>query len=80
MLRLGTRADDIEIGCGGTMLTQLTAQPKVDCHWVAFGSRRRKRSFTADTSHGLLRLRGVEAGATEGLAEAFYARKVLASF
>jgi hypothetical protein len=41
----------------------------------AFGSQRSKRSFTADSFHGLLRLRGVESEAGEGLAEAFYAAR-----
>jgi len=42
-----------------------------------FGSQRDKRWFTADTFHGLMRLRGVEAGAPEGFAEAFYAHKLV---
>ena len=47
---------------------------------AAFGSQRSKRWFTADTFHALMRLRGVESGAPEGLAEAFYARKTAMSF
>jgi LmbE family N-acetylglucosaminyl deacetylase len=46
----------------------------------AFASQRRKRWFSGDTFRGLLRLRGVESGAPEGLAEAFHARKALLSF
>jgi LmbE family N-acetylglucosaminyl deacetylase len=43
----------------------------------AFPSQRRKRWFTASTFDALMRLRGVECAATEGYAEAFYARKLL---
>lgn len=42
-----------------------------------FPSQRTKRWFTRDTFHGLLRLRGIECGAREGLAEAFHAPKIL---
>jgi LmbE family N-acetylglucosaminyl deacetylase len=36
VLCLGAHADDIEIGCGGTLLTLLAARRKVECHWVVF--------------------------------------------
>ena len=36
ILCLGAHADDIEIGCGGTILTLLAARRRVDCHWVVF--------------------------------------------
>jgi LmbE family N-acetylglucosaminyl deacetylase len=56
------------------------ARAKIRHLRAAFGSQRSKRWFSADTFHGLMRLRGVESGAAEGLAEAFYARKTLMSF
>ena len=56
-------------------LRPVVAQRKIQNLRAAFPSQRRKRWFTADTFHGLLCLRGVESGAPEGLAEAFYARK-----
>ena len=43
---------------------------------AAFPSQRSKRWFTADTFAALPRLRGIECGAADGLAEAFYARKL----
>ena len=42
-----------------------------------FPSQNNKEWFTADTFRSLLRLRGIEARAPEGLAEAFYCRKLL---
>ncbi len=53
------------------------ARAKVRHLLAAFGTQRSKRWFTPDTFQGLLRLRGIESGAAEGLAEAFYARKAI---
>jgi len=61
-------------------LTAAAARAKIRHLRAAFGSQRSKRWFTADTFHALLRLRGVESAAPEGLAEAFYARKASMSF
>jgi LmbE family N-acetylglucosaminyl deacetylase len=44
---------------------------------AGFPSQRRKRWFTETTFNGLMRLRGIESGAAEGYAEAFYGRKVV---
>jgi len=46
---------------------------------AAFQSQLRKRWFTADTFRGLMRIRGIEAGAPAGHAEAFYAHKLVVS-
>jgi LmbE family N-acetylglucosaminyl deacetylase len=54
-----------------------TARRKVEHLLAAFPSQQRKRWFTEDTFLALLRLRGIECGAEEGYAEAFYGRKVL---
>jgi len=58
-------------------LSAAVARAKIRHLRAAFGSQRSKRWFTVDTFHGLLRLRGVESGAAEGLAEAFYGRKAV---
>jgi LmbE family N-acetylglucosaminyl deacetylase len=42
-----------------------------------FGTQRDKRWFDDEVFRGLMRLRGVEAGAPSGYAEAFYARKLV---
>ena len=47
LLCLGAHSDDIEIGCGGTVLTLLGSMP-VDCTWVVFGTadpRRRREAI-----------------------------------
>jgi LmbE family N-acetylglucosaminyl deacetylase len=44
---------------------------------AAYESQRAKPWFSAETFHALMRLRGVESNAGDGLAEAFYARKTI---
>ena len=36
VLCLGAHSDDIEIGCGGTVLTLLAARPDVEVTWIVF--------------------------------------------
>jgi LmbE family N-acetylglucosaminyl deacetylase len=50
---------------------------KIRALMTGFPSQRRKRWFTEETFNGLMRLRGVESGAAEGYAEAFYGRKMV---
>jgi LmbE family N-acetylglucosaminyl deacetylase len=38
VLALGAHCDDIEIGCGGTLLALLAARPETDVTWVVFSS------------------------------------------
>jgi LmbE family N-acetylglucosaminyl deacetylase len=38
ILCLGSHCDDIEIGCGGTILRLLREHPEVEIHWVVFSS------------------------------------------
>jgi len=38
VLCLGAHSDDIEIGCGGTILELLAGRSDVECHWVVLSS------------------------------------------
>src|SRR5262245_61705417 len=38
VLCLGAHSDDIEIGCGGTILELVAARSDVVCHWVVLSS------------------------------------------
>ncbi|CAG0939165.1 hypothetical protein GPROT2_00579 [Gammaproteobacteria bacterium] len=38
LLCIGAHCDDIEIGCGGTVLALLAANPRLVVHWVVFSS------------------------------------------
>ena len=39
LLCLGAHSDDIEIGCGGTLLSLLDARPDLEVTWVVFGAQ-----------------------------------------
>ncbi len=43
VLCLGAHADDIEIGCGGTLLTLLNARPELSVDWVVFSTTPERR-------------------------------------
>jgi LmbE family N-acetylglucosaminyl deacetylase len=50
ILCLGAHADDIEIGCGGTLLRLLAESPTIEVCWVVFGAageRAREAEFSA---------------------------------
>ncbi len=57
-------------------LTEVLLDQKVRLLHDCFGSQRSKPWFSSETFRGLARLRGVEAAAPSGFAEAFVARKV----
>ena len=52
ILCLGAHSDDIEIGCGGTILRLLASQPEIEIVWVVFGAGS-KREQEARTSAAL---------------------------
>lgn len=58
-------------------LDRATAERKVDLLMEGFPSQRDKHWYDAETFRGLLRLRGLEAAAPSGYAEAFHAPKVV---
>jgi LmbE family N-acetylglucosaminyl deacetylase len=51
VLCLGAHSDDIEIGCGGTLLSLMKARPDVEIMWVVFSaSGTREQEATASAS------------------------------
>ncbi len=58
-------------------LSRSTAQRKVDAILGHFETQRTRHWFTADLFEAVMRLRGMESNADEGLAEAFYCRKLV---
>ncbi len=58
-------------------LDAATVTRKITLLEAGFGSQRDKRWFSEDVFRGLMRIRGMEAGAPSGYAEAFYGRKVI---
>jgi LmbE family N-acetylglucosaminyl deacetylase len=59
-------------------LDEVTCRRKLDAILGGFPSQRGKRWFSEDLFRALLRLRGMECNAQDGMAEAFYARKLVA--
>ena len=57
-------------------LTRAQARVKVDALMRHFSSQRSRAWFAEDTFMALMRLRGINAGAPDGLAEAFHCRRV----
>ena len=55
VLCLGAHCDDIEIGCGGTILRWLAEQPAMDFYWVVFSSDRERRKEALRSSEAFLR-------------------------
>lgn len=55
VLCLGAHADDIEIGCGGTVLHWSRQHPDIVFHWVVFGARGDRRSEAERSARGFLR-------------------------
>ena len=43
ILCLGAHSDDIEIGCGGTILRLAEMYPRTDIRWVVFSARQKRR-------------------------------------
>jgi LmbE family N-acetylglucosaminyl deacetylase len=43
ILCVGAHSDDIEIGCGGTVLTLLSRRPELSVHWVVLSSTDERR-------------------------------------
>jgi LmbE family N-acetylglucosaminyl deacetylase len=58
-------------------LDAATVTRKIKLLDAGFGSQRDKRWFDEDVFRALMRIRGMEAGAPSGYAEAFYGRKLL---
>jgi LmbE family N-acetylglucosaminyl deacetylase len=57
-------------------LTRPAADRKIKILLKTFESQRSKGWFSADAFNALLRLRGIECNAADGIAEAYYARKI----
>lgn len=54
ILCLGAHSDDIEIGCGGTLLRLLSEYGNVEVHWVVFGSSGVRNAEAFDSANKFL--------------------------
>jgi LmbE family N-acetylglucosaminyl deacetylase len=54
VLAIGAHSDDLEIGCGGTMLALTRADPAVAVHWVVFAARGAREDEARRSAEALL--------------------------
>ena len=54
LLCLGAHCDDIEIGCGGTILKLAAAGRKIKVHWVVFSSDERRKQEALKSAEAFL--------------------------
>jgi LmbE family N-acetylglucosaminyl deacetylase len=59
VLCLGAHADDIEIGCCGTILRLLEDNPGLEVHWVVLSASEERRSEARGSAAALLGDRGM---------------------
>lgn len=55
ILCLGAHSDDIEIGCGGTILKLLSEYKNVSVHWVVFSAEGKRRQEALGSARRFLR-------------------------
>jgi len=58
ILCLGAHADDIEIGCGGTVLQLLANHPGSACHWVVFSGTAERACEARNSAERFLKTAG----------------------
>jgi LmbE family N-acetylglucosaminyl deacetylase len=72
VLCLGAHSDDIEIGCGGTVLRLLEEYPGTHVHWVVFGAEHPQRAAEATKSaRAFLRRAGTQTVIVEGFRDGY---------
>ena len=54
ILCVGAHSDDIEIGCGGTILRLLSEYADVEVHWIIFGSNGQRNSEATASARNFL--------------------------
>src|SRR4030095_11880415 len=54
LLCLGAHCDDIEIGCGGTIIKLVAAARKTEVHWVVFSSDERRKQEALKSAESFL--------------------------
>jgi len=54
ILCLGAHSDDIEIGCGGTILKLIEEHERTELYWVVFSASKRRRREAEESAHAFL--------------------------
>ena len=72
VLCLGAHADDIEIGCGGTILRLLRAYPKAEVYWVVFSAAGARRLEARSSAASFLAACGNKTVVVKNFRESFF--------
>ncbi len=71
VLCLGAHCDDIEIGCGGTLLRLRERTPGAQIHWVTFSGDEQRRYEAAESARRFLGREGAERAQSFGFRDGF---------
>jgi LmbE family N-acetylglucosaminyl deacetylase len=72
VLCLGAHSDDIEIGCGGTILKLIDAFPQLQFHWVVFGAIGARQAEATASAHTFLKGATHKAIEVKGFRDGFF--------
>jgi LmbE family N-acetylglucosaminyl deacetylase len=72
VLALGAHADDIEIGCGGTLLRLVAEHPNLSVHWVVLSGEGERAGEAADSAAAFLEGAGASRVEVEGFRDGFF--------
>src|SRR5215468_97107 len=72
VLCLGAHADDIEIGCGGTILRLLGEMPDLDVWWIVFSAKPPRRREARASARAFLNGHSHERVVVKNFRDAFF--------
>jgi LmbE family N-acetylglucosaminyl deacetylase len=72
VLCLGAHSDDIEIGCGGTILRLIEQFPDLQWHWVVFGATGDRRQEALASANSLLNDANQKTIEVQGFRDGFF--------
>jgi LmbE family N-acetylglucosaminyl deacetylase len=72
VLALGAHADDIEIGCGGTILRLLEENPATEVYWVVLSAPARRRKEAVESANLFLAEAGRKAIVTKAFRDGYF--------
>lgn len=72
ILCLGAHSDDIEIGCGGTILTLLESYPHAEFYWVVFSADQQRACEARNSANSFLKHAQVKHIIVKDFRESFF--------
>ncbi len=76
VLCLGAHSDDIEIGCGGTILRLIRENPNLQITWVVFGGNEVRQTEARDSAEKLLTGIQQKTIITQGFRDAYFPSQI----